>query len=140
MRNAEEECGLRGGGGVASERGEMRRAPPFQAAPFSHSASELTSHLYSRLISRPRIPHSSSAFCIGSNSRIPHSSRVSNLNPDPAFLFCILHWIEIPDPAFLFCIQYRGASGSIGSTLAPPIWSRHSPLDSPLASQVFSSR
>src|ERR1035437_9129591 len=98
MRNAEEECGMWGGRGVASERGEMRRARPFEDAPFSHSASELTSHLYSRLISRPCIPHSSSAPCIGSNFRIPHSSRVSNLNPDPAFLFCILHRVELPDP------------------------------------------
>src|SRR5450759_3980003 len=29
------------------------------------------------------------------------------LVPHPAFLFCILHRVEIPHPAFLFCILHR---------------------------------
>src|ERR1039458_927157 len=97
MQNAEEECGLRGGGGVASERGEMRRARPFEDAPFSHSASELTSHLYSRLISThvssldpaSRIPllHSASGRTPGSRIPLPHpaSGNIGSILPTHFF-------------------------------------------------------
>ena len=27
--------------------------------------------------------------------------------PDAAFLFCILHWLEVPHSAILFCILHR---------------------------------
>src|ERR1019366_6862610 len=28
-------------------------------------------------------------------------TQISALLPNPAFLFCIVHWVEFPDPAFL---------------------------------------
>jgi hypothetical protein len=43
------------------------------AKPFPDAAFNLSARLYSG------IPHSSSAFCIGVNFRIPHSSRLSPL-------------------------------------------------------------
>src|ERR1017187_451154 len=119
MQGAEEEWGLRGGGGVASERGEMRRARPFEDAPFSHSASELTSHLYSRLIST----HVSSLLTSHLYSRLI-STHVSSL--DPASRIPLLHSASGRTPGSRIPLPHP-ASGNIGSILPTHFFSAAGP-------------
>ena len=45
---------------------------------------------------------------VGDGSREQNRvGRMAKPFPDAAFLFCILHWLEVPHSAFLFCILHR---------------------------------
>ena len=91
MQNAEEECGI-------------RKFTPMQNAEEECGIREKRGEASWRWI--PKAELSGEHGEAVSGCRI--QPQLSPLLRHSAFLFCILHWLEVPHSAFLFCILHRG--------------------------------